>query len=100
MKLDKKIIEEITDILDNVTYWETCPEEYKQKIPVLIRALNMHYKVSRSIGLDTKDIIMDVDKDDRNDGDITCDRCKYKDSCGMTRYRKCIVELKDYQYYG
>lgn len=48
MKLDKKIAEEITDILDNVTYWETCPEEYKQKIPLLIRALNMHIVIRQS----------------------------------------------------
>jgi hypothetical protein len=47
MKLDEKNTNKIINILDNLLYWETCPEEYKEEIPKLMKALNMHI-VSRS----------------------------------------------------
>ena len=30
---------DIAEILDNLTYWETCPQAYKDRIPKLIEAL-------------------------------------------------------------
>jgi len=42
MKLDEKNTNKIINILDNLLYWETCPEEYKEEIPKLMKALNMH----------------------------------------------------------
>lgn len=32
-------IKDAINILDNVTYWETCPELYKASIPLLIERL-------------------------------------------------------------
>lgn len=39
--MDKKTKEEILNILDNVTYWETCPEDYKQRIEKIKLALTI-----------------------------------------------------------
>lgn len=33
---DKK---EIESILENIVYWDSCPDEYKKRIPVLIESL-------------------------------------------------------------
>jgi len=32
---------EIIDLLDNVTYWETCPESYKNRIEAVKQALTI-----------------------------------------------------------
>ena len=32
---------EIIDILDNVTYWETCPKNYKVRIEAIIKQLTL-----------------------------------------------------------
>ena len=32
---------EILDLLDNVTYWDTCPESYKTRIDVVKQELNV-----------------------------------------------------------
>ena len=42
MKLEEKVIRDVINILDNLVYWDTCPKEYKEEIPDLIKALNMH----------------------------------------------------------
>ena len=42
MKLEEKVIRDVINILDNLVYWDTYPKEYKEEIPDLIKALNMH----------------------------------------------------------
>jgi len=32
--------DEIIDILENLPYWDTCPQDYKDRIPELVKALN------------------------------------------------------------
>jgi len=32
--------DEIIDILENLPYWDTCPQDYKDKIPDLVKALS------------------------------------------------------------
>ena len=60
MKLDEKNTNKIINILDNLLYWETCPEEYKEEIPLLIRALNMHI-VGGSLP-EEKELVSEMDK--------------------------------------
>ena len=31
--------DEIIDILENLPYWDTCPQDYKDRIPELLKAL-------------------------------------------------------------
>ena len=38
--------DEIIDILENLPYWDTCPQDYKDKIPALVKALS---KVNNSV---------------------------------------------------
>ena len=35
----EELNKEIIDILDNVMYWETCPENYKARIEAIIKQL-------------------------------------------------------------
>lgn len=37
MKEDIK--KEIVDLLEDLTYWDTCPQNYKDRIPTIIKAL-------------------------------------------------------------
>tara|TARA_R110001632_G_scaffold199654_1_gene322183 strand:- start:11 stop:238 length:228 start_codon:yes stop_codon:yes gene_type:complete len=32
--------DEIIDILENLPYWDTCPQDYKDRIPELLKALS------------------------------------------------------------
>ena len=32
--------DEIIDMLENLLYWDTCPQDYKDRIPELVKALN------------------------------------------------------------
>ena len=32
--------DEIIDILENLPYWDTCPQDYKDRIPELVKALS------------------------------------------------------------
>jgi len=44
--------EELIEILDNIIYWDSCPELYKEKIPDLIteiKALNIPVVSERKI---------------------------------------------------
>jgi hypothetical protein len=34
-----EIKKEITEILDNIIYWDGCPDSYKKRIPELIKEL-------------------------------------------------------------
>ena len=61
MKLDEKNTNKIINILDNLLYWETCPEEYKEEIPKLMKALNMHI-VIRSKPIKEETDIIDYDE--------------------------------------
>jgi hypothetical protein len=38
--------DEIIDILENLPYWDTCPQDYKDRIPELVKALS---KVNNSV---------------------------------------------------
>ena len=38
---NKELNKEIIDILDNVMYWETCPENYKARIEAIIKQLTL-----------------------------------------------------------
>ena len=35
----EELNKEIIDILDNVMYWETCPEDYKVRVEAIIKQL-------------------------------------------------------------
>jgi hypothetical protein len=37
---------EIIDLLDNVTYWETCPKSYKTRIEAVKKALTIHVVIA------------------------------------------------------
>ena len=37
----EELNKEIIDILDNVMYWETCPENYKTRIEAIIKKLTL-----------------------------------------------------------
>ena len=32
--------DEIIDMLENLLYWDTCPQDYKDRIPELVKALS------------------------------------------------------------
>jgi predicted ATP-binding protein involved in virulence len=36
--------EYLRDVLDNITYWETCPETYRQRFKTLIKQIDEHRK--------------------------------------------------------
>jgi len=38
--------ESIAEMLDNVTYWDSCPQGYKDRIPELIEALKQEQSLS------------------------------------------------------
>ena len=38
---NNKLNKEIIDILDNVIYWETCPEDYKVRIEAIRKQLTL-----------------------------------------------------------
>ena len=40
MNMTVKQKDEIIDILENLPYWDTCPQDYKDRIPELVKALN------------------------------------------------------------
>ena len=40
MKMTVKQKDEIIDILENLPYWDTCPQDYKDRIPELLKALS------------------------------------------------------------
>ena len=44
----EELNKEIIDILDNVMYWETCPENYKARIEAIIKQLTLTDVVSSS----------------------------------------------------
>jgi len=46
MNMTVKQKDEIIDILENLPYWDTCPQDYKDKIPALVKALS---KVNNSV---------------------------------------------------
>ena len=34
--------EYLRDVLENITYWETCPETYRQRFKTLIKQIDNH----------------------------------------------------------
>jgi len=40
MNMTVKQKDEIIDILENLPYWDTCPQDYKDRIPELVEALS------------------------------------------------------------
>jgi len=36
--------EYLRDVLDNITYWETCPETYRQRFKTLIKQIDEYRK--------------------------------------------------------
>jgi hypothetical protein len=40
-QLNEELKKEIIDILDNVSYWETCPEDYKTRIEAIKQQLHI-----------------------------------------------------------
>lgn len=45
--MTEKLINDIINILDNVYYWETCPQEYNDKIDVIKKELESELKKLR-----------------------------------------------------
>lgn len=37
--MTEDIKKEIVELLENLPYWDTCPQNYKDKIPTLVEAL-------------------------------------------------------------
>ena len=35
-------LEYIRDVMDNITYWDTCPEDYKERFRIIIKQINDH----------------------------------------------------------
>ena len=42
--MDEDIKKEIIELLENLKYWETCPQSYKDRIPTMIKALTKKSK--------------------------------------------------------
>ena len=40
--MNTKLKGEILDILNNICYWDTCPQEYKDRIVIINAQLNEH----------------------------------------------------------
>jgi hypothetical protein len=45
--MTEKLINDIVNILDNVYYWETCPQEYNDKIDTIKKELESKLKKLR-----------------------------------------------------
>lgn len=45
--MTEKLINDIVNILDNVYYWETCPQEYNDKIDTIKKELEYELKKLR-----------------------------------------------------
>ena len=37
--MPEDIKKEIVELLEDLTYWDTCPQTYKDRIPVMVEAL-------------------------------------------------------------
>jgi hypothetical protein len=46
--MNEELKKEIIDILDNVSYWETCPEDYKPRIEAIKQQLIIDGVVGQS----------------------------------------------------
>ena len=65
---------EIVELLENLTYWDTCPQNYKDRIPTMIEAL----KQGQSLPIDSVS----------NSG---CDPyCTYSRAMNQPRPRLCV----------
>jgi hypothetical protein len=38
--MEKEDLEYLKDVLEDITYWETCPDNYKQRLGVLIELIS------------------------------------------------------------
>ena len=47
--MTEDIKKEIVELLENLTYWDTCPQNYKDRIPTMIEAL----KQGQSLPIDS-----------------------------------------------
>jgi len=43
--------EYLRDVLDDIRYWDTCPDDYKQRFEVLIKQIDEHRKSLVTLGL-------------------------------------------------
>ncbi len=64
MNMTVKQKDEIIDILENLPYWDTCPQDYKDKIPELVKALS---KVNNSVLADDMGSLSRFEKFFRNE---------------------------------
>ncbi len=64
---------EIIDLLDNVTYWDTCPEDYKTRIDEIKEQLTIPVVVST---LTCQHPYNKVEQNDK--GQIVCKVCNKK----------------------
>lgn len=44
--------EYLRDVLDNITYWETCPDKDKQRLRLLVKQIDEHRKQVKNLNID------------------------------------------------
>jgi hypothetical protein len=44
--------EYLRDVLDNITYWETCPDKDKQRLRLLVKQIDEHRELVKKLKID------------------------------------------------
>tara|TARA_R100000908_G_scaffold61910_1_gene40549 strand:- start:240 stop:479 length:240 start_codon:yes stop_codon:yes gene_type:complete len=65
--------DEIIDMLENLLYWDTCPQDYKDRIPELVKALS---KVNNGVLDDVKECLHPFNKVVSGDEGDFCTECQ------------------------
>ena len=81
--MTEKLINDIINILDNVYYWETCPQEYNDKIDVIKKELEYELKKLRVTDVSGRSELLNCDHEWRVDkfdcygfpAEKYCDKC-------------------------
>ena len=68
---------EIREILDNVTYWETCPDDYKEKIKNYLSSENENNNKDTFLNLVSKDKTDTIENVKKRIIKQACDKCRF-----------------------
>jgi hypothetical protein len=44
--------EYLRDVLDNITYWDTCPDKDKQRLRLLVKQIDEHREQVKKLNID------------------------------------------------
>lgn len=72
--------DEIIDILENLPYWDTCPQDYKDRIPELVKALN---QVNNGVLDDVSELLAPKEVKSCMKADLKCGEV-CKEHCGAS----------------